>query len=70
MSWKNAEIVCFFSLSAFRIPKCEHLRSEGYLQEFIHGFSVFVNGFGSTGKGVDLNIETFVCDGSDNGDAF
>ena len=28
---------------------------------------MFVNGFGSTGKGDDLNIETFVCDGSDNG---
>ena len=33
----------------------------------VDGFSVFVNGFGSTGKGVDLNTETFVCDGSDNG---
>ena len=30
-------------------------------------FSVFVNGFGSPGKGVALDIETFVCDGSDNG---
>ena len=40
---------------------------ERYLLEFIHDFSVFINGFGSTGKGVDLNIETFVCDGSDNG---
>ena len=43
------------------------MRLERYLKEFIHRFSVFVNGFGSPGKGVALDIETFVCDGSDNG---
>ena len=34
----------------FRTRKCEHLKLERHFLEFLHGFSVFVNGFGAPRK--------------------
>ena len=44
---------CFLALNAFMARECEHLSLERYFLEFLPGFSVFFNGFGHAGKGVD-----------------
>ena len=48
--------MCILALSAFLTRECEHLRLGWHFLEFLHGFSVFVNGFGTTPtwKGADL----------------
>ena len=71
VSWKNAQLRCFFlALNAFSTGGCEHASLERHFLELLPGFSVFFNimVLDPPGKVLILhNIETFVCDGSDNG---
>ena len=64
VSWKNAQLRCFLALNAFRTRECEHL-----ILELLPGFSVFfLMVLDTPGKVlISHNIETSVCDGSDNG---
>ena len=69
VSWKNAQLRCFLALNAFRTQECEHLSLERHFLELLPGFSVFFSMvLDPPGKVlISHNIETFVCDGSDNG---
>ena len=41
---------------------------KAFLRAFTRLFRIFSNGFGPAGKAlISHNVETFVCDGSDNG---
>ena len=44
----------FLALNAFRTRDREHLSLGRHFLELLPGFSVFFNGFGHAGKGVDL----------------
>ena len=69
VSWKNAQLRCFLALNAFRTRECEHLILKRHFLGLLPGFSVFVLIVLDTPEKVLIshNIETSVCDGSDNG---
>ena len=58
----------FLVLSAFRTQKCKHPRFERYFKEFYTDFPYFSMVLDPPGKVlISNNVETFVCDGSDDG---
>ena len=69
VSWKNAQLRCFLALNVFRTQECEHLSLERHFLQLCRGFSVFfLMVLDTLGKVlISHNIETSVCDGSDNG---
>ena len=62
---KNAQL----ALNTFRTRECEHQSLERHFLGLLSGFSVFfLMVLDTPGKVlISHNIETFVCDGSDNG---
>ena len=69
VSWKNAQLRCFLALNTFMTQEWRTSEFRNAFLRALPGFSVFfLMVLDPPGKVlISHNIETFVCDGSDNG---